>query len=173
MDGPFCRSPSERRNFPVSCLGTAAAVLFLPASFCGSRRDVPVFEERDAMIKKALLLVGGLGVTTLVLFGRDAASYVVDDVPQADQLGAGKRAGRVSDRPCPADGPRPGAGNSPLDARDRQGRSRAGAAQSADRRQSKTKTDKDKRDILRLQADLGKEQEHLSLRQPHVLRPTK
>ncbi len=28
------------------------------------------------MIKKALLVVGGLGATTLVLFGRDAASYV-------------------------------------------------------------------------------------------------
>src|SRR4030042_4389440 len=28
------------------------------------------------MIKKALLLVIGLGVTTVVLFGRDAASYV-------------------------------------------------------------------------------------------------
>jgi hypothetical protein len=28
------------------------------------------------MIKKALLVVGGLGATTLVLFGRDACSYV-------------------------------------------------------------------------------------------------
>jgi chromosome segregation ATPase len=28
------------------------------------------------MIKKALLVVGGLGVTTVILFGRDAASYV-------------------------------------------------------------------------------------------------
>ncbi len=38
------------------------------------------------MIKKAILLVLGVGVTTLVLFGRDAASYVVDDVPPPDQL---------------------------------------------------------------------------------------
>ena len=28
------------------------------------------------MIKKAILVATGLGVTTLVLFGRDAASYV-------------------------------------------------------------------------------------------------
>ena len=51
------------------------------------------------MIKKALLLVGGLGVTTLVLFGRDACQLRRHDLPPRDQLGEGKRAGRVPDRP--------------------------------------------------------------------------
>ena len=88
------------------------------------------------MIKKALLTVVGLGLTTVVLFGRDAASYVSttyhrltssvkESVPVEFQI----------DRP-EADGARPGAGNPPLDARDRQGRSGARAAQHADRRQS-------------------------------------
>ena len=97
----------------------------------------------------------GLGLTTLVLFGRDAASYVSTTYHRLTELGAGERAGRVSDRPRQANGPRPGPGNPPLDARDRQGRSCARAAQQADRPATRTKADKDKNDILRLQADLG------------------
>jgi chromosome segregation ATPase len=37
---------------------------------------VPLFLKEHAMIKKALITVVGLGLTTVVLFGRDAASYV-------------------------------------------------------------------------------------------------
>ena len=54
------------------------------------------------MIKKALLVVTGLGLTTLVLFGRDAASYVsttynrltstvTDNVPTEFQIDRAKQ----------------------------------------------------------------------------------
>jgi hypothetical protein len=44
MDGPF--SGSVRAVFSLfHCSGQPPGP-FLPASFCGSRRDVPVFEER-------------------------------------------------------------------------------------------------------------------------------
>ena len=86
------------------------------------------------MIKKALFTVIALGLTTVVLFGRDAASYVAttyhrltssvkDSVPIEFQI---DRAAAMVQRPA--------AGNPPLDARDRQGRSGARATQHADRR---------------------------------------
>ena len=93
-------------------------------------------------------------MTTLVLFGRDAASYVVDDVPPRDQLGPGS---------VPVEFQIDRARQMVRDLEPEIRRSMHVIAkeevaleqlnQQIDANQDKT--DKDKNDILRLQADLG------------------
>jgi len=110
------------------------------------------------MIKKAILVVTGLGVTTLVLFGRDAASYVSttygrvtssvkDSVPVEFQIDRARAMVRDLE---------PEIRNSmhviaKEEVAIEQLNQQIGTNQD--------KTDKDKRDILRLQADLGQGKE--------------
>jgi hypothetical protein len=107
------------------------------------------------MIKKALLLVGGLGATTLVLFGRDACSYVgttyhrvtssvKESVPVEFQIDRAREMVRDLE---------------PEIRRSMHVIAKEEVAVEQLNQQigtSEDKTDKEKRDILRLQADLGK-----------------
>jgi phage shock protein A len=106
------------------------------------------------MIKKTLLVVTGLGVTTLVLFGRDAASYVStsyhrltdsvqETVPVDFQIDRARQMVRDLE---------------PEIRRSMHVIAKEEVALEQLEQQIGTnqeKTDKDKRDILRLQADLG------------------
>jgi hypothetical protein len=106
------------------------------------------------MIKKALLVVVGLGLTTLVLFGRDAASYgsttyhrltssVTESVPVEFQIDRAKQMVRDLE---------------PEIRRSMHVIAKEEVALEQLNTQintSQTKADKDKGDILRLQADLG------------------
>ena len=107
------------------------------------------------MIKKALLVVGGLGLTTLVLFGRDAWSYasttysrltstVTESVPVEFQIDRAKQMVRDLE---------------PEIRRSMHVIAKEEVALEQLNSQidtNQTKTEKDKGDILRLQADLGK-----------------
>ncbi len=106
------------------------------------------------MIKKAILVVTGLGVTTLVLFGRDAASYVSttygkltnsvqESVPVEFQIDRARK--MVKDL-------EPEIRNS-MHVIAKEEVALESLNQQIDMNQAKT--DKDKSDILRLQADLG------------------
>ncbi|MCI0334123.1 MAG: hypothetical protein L0228_12970 [Planctomycetes bacterium] len=106
------------------------------------------------MIKKAVLVVIGLGVTTLVLFGRDAASYVAttyhkltssvqESVPVEFQIDRARQMVRDLE---------PEIRNS-MHVIAKEEVALEQLNQQIDVNQEKT--DKDKRDILRLQADLG------------------
>jgi len=106
------------------------------------------------MIKKAILVVTGLGVTTLVLFGRDAASYVSttygkltdsvqESVPVEFQIDRARK--MVKDL-------EPEIRNS-MHVIAKEEVALESLNQQIDTNQAKT--DKDKTDILRLQADLG------------------
>ncbi len=106
------------------------------------------------MIKKAVLVVTGLGVTTLVLFGRDAASYVSttyskltnsvqDSVPVEFQIDRARK--MVKDL-------EPEIRNS-MHVIAKEEVALEQLNQQIDVNQAKT--DKDKGDILRLQSDLG------------------
>ncbi len=106
------------------------------------------------MIKKAVLVVIGLGVTTLVLFGRDAASYVAttyhkltnsvqESVPVEFQIDRARQMVRDLE---------PEIRNS-MHVIAKEEVALEQLNQHIDVNQEKT--DKDKRDILRLQADLG------------------
>jgi hypothetical protein len=110
------------------------------------------------MIKKALLVVTGLGITTLVLFGRDAASYVSttygqltgavqDQVPVEFQIDRARHMVRDLE---------PEIRNSMhVIAKEEVAIEQLNQQIAA----NQEKADKDKRDILRLQADLGQNQE--------------
>ena len=107
------------------------------------------------MIKKAILVVIGLGVTTLVLFGRDAASYVgttynrlttsvQDSVPVEFQIDRARQMVRDLEPEIRS--------SMHVIAKEEvaveQLNQQIGAAEE--------KTEKEKRDILRLQSDLGR-----------------
>src|SRR5688572_420452 len=107
------------------------------------------------MIKKAVLVVTGLGVTTLVLFGRDAASYVTttyhkltssvqESVPVEFQIDRARQ--MVKDL-------EPEIRNS-MHVIAKEEVALETLNQQIDGNQ--VKTDKEKTDILRLQADLGR-----------------
>lgn len=106
------------------------------------------------MIKRTLLVVTGLGVTTLVLFGRDAASYVSttyhkitnsvqDSVPVEFQIDRAKQMVRDLDPEIRH--------SMHVIAKEEVALEQLNQQIAA----SQTKADSDKKDILRLQADLG------------------
>jgi hypothetical protein len=110
------------------------------------------------MIKKAMLVVGGLGVTTVILFGRDAASYVSttyhkltnsvqESVPVEFQIDRARQMVRDLE---------PEIRNSMhVIAKEEVALEQLNQQIDA----NETKVSKDKSDILRLQADLGQGKE--------------
>jgi hypothetical protein len=107
------------------------------------------------MIKKAVLVVVGLGATSLVLFGRDAASYVSttyhrltstvqESVPVEFQIDRAKQMVRDLEPEIRR--------SMHVIAKEEVALEHLNAQIDA----NQTKTDKDKSEILRLQADLGK-----------------
>jgi hypothetical protein len=78
MDGQGIAVQDWRiRELSTNSLGTPSGTTDrLPHHFFALPAASPIFFKEHVMIKKALFTVVTLGLTTVVLFGRDAASYV-------------------------------------------------------------------------------------------------